>query len=94
MRKTTGFSGLILGSALLFAFPYVSFSQARGPAVAAGFAARVDEYMQAQTRWRRFTGSILVAREGKASFPGNFWPQADRARRRHQRIRDVYRPLP
>ena len=65
MRKTARFLGLIIGSALLFAFPYVSFSQARGPAVPAGFAARVEEYMEAHTKLRRFTGSILVAREGK-----------------------------
>ena len=65
MRKTAGFLDLIISSAFLFAFPYLSYSQARSIAVPAGFVAKVDEYMQAQTKLRRFTGSILVAREGK-----------------------------
>jgi len=45
MRKTAGFSVLVIGSALFSVLPCVSCSQARGPAVAAGFAVKdVGEY--------------------------------------------------
>jgi CubicO group peptidase (beta-lactamase class C family) len=65
VRKTAAFLGLIISSAFLFAALRSSFSQALGPAVPVDFAAKVEECMQAQTKLRRFTGSILVAREGK-----------------------------
>jgi CubicO group peptidase (beta-lactamase class C family) len=40
-------------------------AQAGSAAVLRDFSAKVEEYMQAQTKWKRFMGSILVAREGK-----------------------------
>jgi hypothetical protein len=65
MKRNSNLICSILVIALLGISDCSAFARAGGTATPQDFAAKVDEYMQAQTKLRRFTGSILVAREGK-----------------------------
>jgi hypothetical protein len=65
MKRNSNLICSILVIALLGISDCSAFARAGGTATPQDFAAKVDEYMQAQTKLRRFSGSILVAREGK-----------------------------